>query len=100
MEKRKVDLAAKLLSSHDYLNEVPVEGEESGRFNFNIAYYDLYATQTIRAGNCITLLTTKSVIAERSLQTSLANFIRYPAACGRVVLCFIANERNFHYEKF
>jgi hypothetical protein len=33
MEKRKVDLAAKLLSSHDYLNEVPVEGEESGRFN-------------------------------------------------------------------
>jgi hypothetical protein len=30
----------------------------------------------------------------------LANFIRYPAACGRVVLCFIANERNFHYERF
>ena len=65
-KKRKVGFAAKLLSNHHYLNEVSVEGKESSRFNFNIAYYDHYAAQIIRAGNCISLLTTKFAITEDS----------------------------------
>jgi hypothetical protein len=55
-KKRKVGFATKLLSNRMYLNEVSVEGKTSHKFNFKIGYYDLYAAQIIRNGNCITLL--------------------------------------------
>lgn len=55
-KKRKIGFATKFLSSRMYLNEVSVEGKTSNKFNFNIAYYNLYAAQIIRNGNCITLL--------------------------------------------
>ncbi len=57
MGKRiKVGFATKLLSNHYYLNEVPVEGKATSKFNFKIGFNDQYAAQIIRTGNCITLL--------------------------------------------
>ena len=47
-----------------YLNEVSVEGKTSHTFNFKIGYYDLYAAQILRNGNCITLLSNKVPITK------------------------------------
>lgn len=52
----KVGFATKLLSNRHYLNEVSVEGKTTNKFNFKIGFYDQYAAQIIRIGNCITLL--------------------------------------------
>ena len=52
----KVGFATKLLSNRNYLKEVSVEGKTTNKFNFKIGYYDQYAAQIIRSGNCITLL--------------------------------------------
>jgi hypothetical protein len=52
----KVSYPTKFLSNHYYLNEVPVEGKTTSKFNFTIGWYDLYAAQIIRTGSCITLL--------------------------------------------
>ncbi len=58
----KISLPTKILSNHHYLKEVPVEGKITNRFNFMIGWYDLYANQIIRTGNCITLLSTPYAI--------------------------------------
>ncbi len=63
---RKVGLATKLLSNHYYLNEVPVEGKTSSKFNFKIGFNDQYAAQIIRTGNCITLLSNQIALTEDS----------------------------------
>ncbi len=52
----KVGFATKLLSNRNYLSEVSVEGKTTNKFNFKIGFYDQYAAQIIRCGNCITLL--------------------------------------------
>ncbi len=52
----KVGLATKFLSNRNYLKEVSVEGKITNKFNFKIGFYDQYAAQIIRIGNCITLL--------------------------------------------
>ena len=45
MEKRrKVGFTTKLLSNHYYLNEVPVEGKTTSKFNWRIAFYDQYVS--------------------------------------------------------
>ena len=67
MEKRrKVGFTTKLLSNHYYLNEVPVEGKSTSKFNWRIGFYDQYVAQIIRTGNCITLLSTKINLTEDS----------------------------------
>ncbi len=53
---KKVGLATKLLSNRNYLKEVSVEGKITNKFNFKIGFYDQYAAQIVRSGNCITLL--------------------------------------------
>jgi len=55
-KQRKVGFATKLLSNRNYIKEVSVEGKATHKFNFNIGFYDQYAAQVIRIGNCITLL--------------------------------------------
>lgn len=62
MNRVEVSFPTKLLSNHYYLNEVPVEGKTSNKFHFLIGWYDLYANQIIRTGNCITLLSTHYTI--------------------------------------
>jgi hypothetical protein len=52
----KVGLATKFLSNRNYIKEVSVEGKRTNKFNFSIGFYDQYAAQIIRIGNCITLL--------------------------------------------
>lgn len=67
MGKRvKVGFATKLLSNHYYLNEVPVEGKVTSKFNFKIGFNDQYAAQIIRTGNCITLLSNPFSLTEDS----------------------------------
>lgn len=58
----KVAFPTKLLSNRYYLSEVPVDGKISNKFHFVIGWYDLYANQIIRTGNCITLLSTPYAI--------------------------------------
>ena len=65
-QKRKVGFVTKLLSNRMYLNEVSVEGKTSNKFNFKIGWYDLYAAQIIRNGNCITLLSNSFVLDKRT----------------------------------
>jgi hypothetical protein len=62
--KIKVGLATKYFSNRNYIREISVEGKISSKFNFTIGYYDQYAAQIIRAGNCITLLTLDIKITE------------------------------------
>ncbi|MEP7145235.1 MAG: hypothetical protein ABI707_20290, partial [Ferruginibacter sp.] len=52
----KVSIPTKYLSNRNYIREVSVEGKHSGKFYFRFAIYELYVAQIIRAGNCITLL--------------------------------------------
>lgn len=40
----------------NYINEVSIDGKKTSRFNFRVGYYDLYIAQVMRAGNCLTLL--------------------------------------------
>jgi hypothetical protein len=57
MDQRKnVGLMTKFLSNRNYLKEVSIEGKRTNKFNFSIGFYDQYAAQIIRIGNCITLL--------------------------------------------
>ena len=62
----KVGFATKLLSNRNYLKEVSVEGKTTNKFNFNIGYYDQYAAQIIRSGNCITLLSNEITITKET----------------------------------
>ncbi|HTI09751.1 MAG TPA: hypothetical protein VL832_14380 [Puia sp.] len=63
-KKEKISFPTKFLSNRHYLNEVPVEGKKTPKFNFTIGYYDLYAAQIIRLSNCLTLLSNKFTITE------------------------------------
>src|SRR5256885_2123918 len=65
-KKKKVGFATKLLSNHYYLKEVAVEGKTTSKFNFRIGFYDQYVAQIIRAGNCITLLSSNISLTEDS----------------------------------
>jgi hypothetical protein len=62
----KIGLLTIFLSNRHYLTEIPVEGKASSKFNLSITFYDRYISQIIRAGNCITLVTTKYEITEQS----------------------------------
>jgi hypothetical protein len=64
--KKKIGLLTIFLSNRHYLTEIPVEGKVSSKFNLSITLYDRYISQIIRAGNCITLVTTKYEITEQS----------------------------------
>ena len=64
--KRKVGFTTKILSNHYYLNEVPVEGKTTSKFNWKIGFYDQYVAQIIRTGNCITLLSNRILLSEDS----------------------------------
>ena len=65
-KKRKIGFATKLLSNHYCVNEVPVEGKTTSKFNWRIAFYDQYVSQSIRTGNCIKFLSTKINLTEDS----------------------------------
>ena len=39
-----------------YLREVSLDGKKANRFNRRLGYYNLYAAQVMRLGNCLTLL--------------------------------------------
>ena len=54
----KVDFVTKYLSNKNYLREISVENKTTLKFFYNIGWYEHYAAQIIRAGNCITLLST------------------------------------------
>jgi hypothetical protein len=75
----KIGIPTKLLSNHYYLNEVSVEGKKTRKFNFTIGWYDLYATQIIRVGNCITLLSNPINITEDSFWkgSHFENLVKY-----------------------
>lgn len=60
--KKKIGFFTKVLSHRKYLNEVPVEGKTTPFFFFHLKYFDKYASQIIRTGNCITLLSNKMAI--------------------------------------
>ncbi|MCW3092191.1 MAG: hypothetical protein JWP81_3260 [Ferruginibacter sp.] len=52
----KVSIPTRYLSNKNYIQEVSVEGKKSSKFYFRFSIYELYVAQIIRAGNCITLL--------------------------------------------
>jgi hypothetical protein len=54
----KVSFPTKWLSNKHYIGEIKVEGKQTPKFFFHLGLYDLYMTQIIRSGNCITLLST------------------------------------------
>lgn len=53
---RKIHWPTKALSNKNYINEVPIDGKKTSRFNFHLGYFDLYIAQVMRSGNCLTLL--------------------------------------------
>ncbi len=60
--KKIIGFFTKVLSHRKYLNEVPVEGKTTPFFFFHLKYFDKYASQIIRTGNCITLLSNKMAV--------------------------------------
>ena len=52
----KVSLQVKYLSNRNYVREISVEEKHTGTFLFTFGFYDNYVSQVIRAGNCISLL--------------------------------------------
>ncbi|MDN3657074.1 hypothetical protein QWZ08_15600 [Ferruginibacter paludis] len=54
----KVSFPVKYISNKFYISEVSVEGKHTRKFYFRISFYELYAAQVIRTGNCLTLLST------------------------------------------
>ncbi|HCN83978.1 MAG TPA: hypothetical protein DIT07_10225, partial [Sphingobacteriaceae bacterium] len=61
--KRKIHWPTKIISNKNYIKEVSIDGKVTNTFNFKMGYYDLYATQIMRAGNCITLLSSPPVFS-------------------------------------
>ena len=51
-----VGFLTKFHSNRHYISEIAIEGKRTSRFYFQVAYYDQYITQVIRAGNALTLL--------------------------------------------
>lgn len=52
-----VGLLTKFHSNRHYISEIAIEGKRTSRFYFQVAYYDQYIMQVMRAGNALTLLT-------------------------------------------
>ena len=68
--KRKIHWPTKIISNKNYIKEVSIDGKVSNTFNFKTGYYDLYAAQIMRAGNCITLLSSPPVFSLESFRNS------------------------------
>jgi len=68
--KRKIHWPTKIFSNKNYIKEVSIDGKVTNTFNFKMGYYDLYAAQIMRAGNCITLLSSPPVFSLESFRNS------------------------------
>ena len=68
--KRKIHWPTKIISNKNYIKEVSIDGKVSNTFNFKTGYYELYAAQIMRAGNCITLLSSAPVFSLESFRNS------------------------------
>lgn len=68
--KRKIHWPTKIISNKNYIKEVSIDGKVSNTFNFKTGYYDLYVAQIMRAGNCITLLSSPPVFSLESFTNS------------------------------
>jgi hypothetical protein len=68
--KRKIHWPTKIISNKNYIKEVSVDGKVTNTFNFKMGYYDLYAAQIMRAGNCITLLSSPPAFSLESFRNS------------------------------
>ena len=66
--KRKIHWPTKIISNKNYIKEVSIDGKVTNTFNFKTGYYDLYAAQIMRAGNCITLLSSPPVFSLESFR--------------------------------
>lgn len=68
--KRKIHWPTKIISNKNYIKEVSIDGKVTNTFNFKTGYYELYAAQIMRAGNCITLLSSPPVFSLESFTNS------------------------------
>ncbi|MDQ2863653.1 MAG: hypothetical protein M3R50_08430 [Bacteroidota bacterium] len=68
--KRKIHWPTKIISNKNYIKEVSIDGKVTNTFNFKTGYYDLYAAQIIRAGNCTTLLSSPPVFSLKTFRNS------------------------------
>jgi hypothetical protein len=68
--KRKIHWPTKIISNKNYIKEVSIDGKVTNTFNFKMGYYDLYVAQVMRAGNCITLLSSPPVFSLESFRNS------------------------------
>ncbi len=68
--KRKIHWPTKIISNKNYIKEVSIDGKVTNTFNFKTGYYELYAAQIMRAGNCITLLSSPPAFSLESFRNS------------------------------
>ena len=68
--KRKIHWPTKIISNRNYIKEVSIDDKVTNTFNFKTGYYDLYAAQIIRAGNCITLLSSPPTFSLTTFKNS------------------------------
>ena len=68
--KRKIHWPTKFISNKNYIKEVSIDGKITDTFNFKTGYYNLYAAQIMRAGNCITLLSSPPTFSLESFKNS------------------------------
>ena len=68
--KRKIHWPTKIISNKNYIKEVSIDGKVTNTFNFKTGYYDLYTAQIIRAGNCITLLSSPPTFSLNAFKNS------------------------------
>jgi hypothetical protein len=68
--KRKIHWPTKIISNRNYIKEVSIDDKVTNTFNFKTGYYDLYAAQIIRAGNCITLLSSPPTFSLNTFKNS------------------------------
>ncbi len=68
--KRKIHWPTKIISNRNYIKEVSIDDKVTNTFNFKTGYYDLYAAQIIRAGNCITLLSSSPAFSLNTFKNS------------------------------
>ena len=68
--KRKIHWSTKIISNRNYIKEVSIDDKVTNTFNLKTGYYDLYAAQIIRAGNCITLLSSPPIFSLNTFKNS------------------------------
>ncbi|WP_162923488.1 hypothetical protein [Arachidicoccus soli] len=61
--RRKIHWPTKVLSNKNYIQEVSIDGKKTSRFYARVGYYELYASQVMRSGNCLTLLSNPPVFS-------------------------------------